>query len=236
MYRAIDIGELGHRIGVPKSVLVRHLKKRIGERAAESKSGCQVWQGWANASGYGCMVIKRVTYTVHRLAYAVWRGPVPEGKCVLHRCDNRRCVNPDHLFLGSHKDNNRDRARKGRSATGERNGRSKLKAEHVREIRRLHAKHDLSLCALARRYGVHSSTIALVLDGETWKDGKKRSRVRGRRKGTRHHAAKLTEDNVRAVRIAGMCGESHSSIARRFGISRVNASRIFRGEIWKSVI
>lgn len=87
---------------------------------------------------------------------------------VLHSCDNRACVNPDHLFLGTHGDNMRDRNAKDRQAKGEGHGRSKLDESLVRKIRALHAS-GLGHKRIAKIIGVNASTVARALKGLTWK-------------------------------------------------------------------
>jgi hypothetical protein len=74
---------------------------------------CWLWTG-SQRNGYGSMTIDGQNVFVHRLSWTVNRGPVPNGLCVLHKCDVRNCVNPDHLFLGTYKDNAQDASRKGR--------------------------------------------------------------------------------------------------------------------------
>lgn len=91
------------------------------------EAGCVLWTGSLNSEGYGhigCRIDgRKFTFAVHRLSYEIANGPIPDGLCVLHRCDVRSCIAPRHLFLGTKDDNNKDRVRKGRSADvhGERN-------------------------------------------------------------------------------------------------------------------
>ena len=95
-------------------------------------------------------------------------GPIPDGMLVLHRCDNRSCVNPAHLFLGSHRDNSVDMVQKGRNSThdtsGERHGASKLTDAAVREIR----ASTLTGRELAAKFGVSESAVSLVRRGRSW--------------------------------------------------------------------
>jgi hypothetical protein len=106
---------------------------------------------------------------VHRTAWEEANGPIPDGMKVLHKCDNPPCRNIDHLFLGTLGDNNRDRAAKGRSATGERHSRAKLTAAAVLEIRAM-LEMRIPMKTIGSRFGVHWTTIQSIRHRETWKN------------------------------------------------------------------
>jgi len=82
----------------------------------EPTSGCWLWAKTLSRFGYGMFRIKRESYLAHRYSWTLHRGPIPVGLWVLHRCDVPACVNPGHLFLGTHQDNMDDMKRKGRGA------------------------------------------------------------------------------------------------------------------------
>jgi hypothetical protein len=139
--------------------------------AKVSKSdGCWLWTGSRNDRGYGNFNNNGRTVQAHRLSYELAMGPIPKGMNVCHRCDSPGCVNPDHLFLGTHLDNMRDRDAKGRRVAprGEANGFAKLTEAQVIEIRERYIPYKVSLPRLAREYGVHHSTIYDIVRGVTW--------------------------------------------------------------------
>jgi hypothetical protein len=155
----------------------------IGDRfwnRVEKTDACWVWHG-GTADGYGQLQIDKRYVKAHRYAWAEAFGQVPDGLCVLHRCDNRRCVRPDHLFLGTRSDNNGDRDLKGRAARGirhgahthpdafrgERHSRAKLTEVEVRAVRRLRLK-GMTQVNLAQQFGVSRWLIRSICDGRAW--------------------------------------------------------------------
>lgn len=144
--------------------------------------GCWEWQGGRNWGGYGRFSVGGRETVAHRFAWMTTNGPVPSGMFVCHHCDNRRCVNPHHLFLGTAQDNMDDRDRKGRQASGSRNGaytqpearvrgeshgRHKLTAQQVLDIRsRLNL--GVSPTLLAREFGVATTSIRLIGNRTNW--------------------------------------------------------------------
>ena len=115
--------------------------------------------------GYGRKWRKGKMHQAHRLAYIDAYGSIPKGMCVCHTCDNRSCVNPDHLFLGTPKDNMDDKVSKERQARGITNGMHKLTELQVLEIR----KDPRSLRAIAEDYDMDHTTIGDIKKRKIWK-------------------------------------------------------------------
>ena len=141
-------------------------KEKLLAGIKEDSNGCWIWQRGKHSLGYGCMMFEgRICWT-HRLAYTLFKGEIPERKCVCHHCDNPSCCNPDHLFLGTSRDNTKDRHAKGRDAYGERNGNAKLTDKDVEEIRTKFDGVFGCIKRLAEEYGVSVYQINNILHGK----------------------------------------------------------------------
>lgn len=150
----------------------RTLKERfLAKVSTEPNTGCWLWQGFVNPGGYGVISMPgKKSRSAHRIAWNLYRGEIPNGLMVCHRCDVRACVNPEHLFLGTVAENAEDMKRKGRSRAGERNSRARLTAEQVRSIRSLLAGGKISLRELAQRFQVSYATVSAIKTGRIWRD------------------------------------------------------------------
>ncbi len=131
---------------------------------------CLEWKRYRDAHGYGALTIKRKVWLVHRIAYELAVGAIPEGLDILHHCDNPPCFRPIHLFPGTHADNMHDMYAKGRriAARGEGQHLAKLNAEQIPLIRKLN-KQGIGQRKLAAQFGVTKNAIMLIVHRRTWK-------------------------------------------------------------------
>jgi DNA-binding Xre family transcriptional regulator len=135
----------------------------------EPNGGCWLWRGQLNQSGYGVLWLDGKSRIAHRVAWVFFRGEIPPGVLVCHTCDVPACVNPEHLFLGTHTDNARDREEKGRNMLGEKIHSARLSAEQVSRIKAMLAEGRMYMSELARAFGVTPSTISSIAKGVTWR-------------------------------------------------------------------
>lgn len=187
---------------------MRSVEERLRSRITVSEYGCWNWTGSTDGR-YGQIFYCRRLWKSHRVSWTVFRGPIPEGLNVLHRCDNTRCINPDHLFLGTQSDNLIDCAGKGRSGAKTRPDRlARGDANGARKWPERLARGDQN--GLRR----HPQSV---------------------RRGEKSATAKLTDEQAREIRERGMHGERRCDIAKRFGVSERTIHRILKWEAFKHV-
>lgn len=133
--------------------------------------GCWEWTGYKDRDGYGRLCLFKLSgrprALTHRIAYTLARGSVPDGMCVLHRCDNPPCCNPEHLFLGTNTENQADKVAKARQCVGEASGAAKLTEASVKEIRLL-AGTGLRQKDIAAMFGITQPNVGYIVRRETW--------------------------------------------------------------------
>jgi HNH endonuclease len=155
------------------------LKERFARYVGEpDKNGCIPWLGGTtkkNREGYGTINLgnnSRKSDKAHRVAWELVNGPIPEKLQVLHTCDNPICVNAEHLFLGTHDDNMKDKASKGRGASmpGDENPSVKLTKEDIIEIRNMHKSKKMSYTELSKKYNISDVQIWRIVSYRSWTD------------------------------------------------------------------
>ena len=149
-------------------------RKSLADRLAAKTTrvdGCWRWTGSKTPKGYGYIrgdARDSALLLVHRVSWMLNNGPVPEGLCVLHSCDVRDCVRPDHLFLGTNQDNSSDMVAKGRSPRGERHGAAKLTDDNVMAM--LDMLHDgIKQSMISRLFGISNSVVSEIWTGKAWR-------------------------------------------------------------------
>lgn len=211
---------------------------------------CHVWTACKNKRGYGKVAFCGRSEYAHRVAFyfAHGRWPEPFG---CHHCDNRACVNDAHIFEGTQADNLADMVNKGRSAhgdrhssrtkphrtaRGERHGFAKLTEQAVVDIRSAYANGEATQAELSRRHGVNRSTIGSIVGGESWRGIGDWRAARGRPRRVRTGSAKLTAENVRAIRAEYAAGGVRQiDLAQRHGVGQSLIHKIVSRMVWAHI-
>lgn len=213
---------------------------RVLSRISVDANGCFNWTRHKTEGGYGQLSFGKYPNSflvaAHRLSYELFRGHVPRALCVCHKCDNRACVNPAHLFLGTNQDNMRDASQKRRLAHGERQHMAVLTESKVREMVDEY-NSGISHKKLAKKYGITKSAAMCAIQGTTWRHVERPAAVQriGGTHGEQHPQAKLTAEKVRDMRSRRENGESLEVLAKRFGVKISCVSTVCRGGTWKHV-
>lgn len=210
---------------VTTKIDLEYARAKIKANVLIGPNGCWEWQA-ARVQGYGTISINRVFFRAHRLSVLAFTGVDPGRSFVLHSCDNPGCCNPDHLSIGSHRDNVADQVRRKRTSTGSKNGNSKLTDAQVLAIRMdqgtLHNE-------LARRYGTSQANITLIRKGRGWKHVAMPDSMHVRP----NRGVKLTPEQVREIK--SNLHLSNLALGKRYGVDKSCISRIRSGKNWKHI-
>ncbi len=141
--------------------------KRFMSKVTPTPS-CWLWDATIMNTGYGQIYYKRKLQLAHRVSYMLFVGTIPKGLWVLHNCDNRRCVNPNHLYVGTRQDNMDDMINRNHSQKGERHYGNKVSESDVIVIRDMTDKKLMSTRKLAKKFGVSQGAICHIIHRRTW--------------------------------------------------------------------
>ena len=192
----------------------------------EPNSGCFLWLSGISGSGYGAFWDGSRQRGAHCVAFELCRGPIPEGMLVCHTCDEKSCVNPEHLFLGTHADNMADRDAKGRQAKGDRSGPRLHPESYPRGDAHPSRLHPERLARGDQQYArLRPERLAR---GD--KHGSK-THPEGVRLGETNGNAKITDADVLAIRAS--VGKTQQQLAIEYGVDRSLIGYIRRRKIWR---
>ena len=206
---------------------------------SRGEDACWIYTGQTNDRGYGVLYYQHLSMLAHRLSYTIHRGPIPAGRKVLHTCDTPPCIQPLHLWPGTHADNVHDMDRKGRRGKqpyhrGEKSPVAKLTDAQTTELRQRYLSGEVTQKQLAEEYGVIRQTIS------TWVSGKRAGTTSISRppreyatRGEGHYEGKLTTDAVRIFRARAAAGHRLKDITDEYNATAL--APVTKQMVWRII-
>jgi hypothetical protein len=216
------------------------LDERFWTKVRRGSDGeCWEWTAYKNPKGYGRFSLNGRPGFAHRFAYKEAKGPIPSDLCVLHRCDNPACVNPDHLWLGTKADNNQDMFKKGRGKSNAPKGEANTQATHTAsQVTAIQADYlaGRSVADICAAYGV-KRTFVHDVTSRSWKHiAADVEALKAERKRRMKSGAKVTAEIAIEIRNRLASGETGIALAAAYGIHKATISDIKLRKIWADVV
>ena len=234
--------------------------QRINAKIHKNGQGCWIWNGAKSSFGYGSISYQGKMVAVHRLTYDLLKGPIPDNTILCHSCDNPSCVNPDHLSLGSHTTNSKDRTSKQRNKgfsdpiqRGEQHRNSRLKEGEVQLMRHLRS-NGVRLRMLAKIFICKTGTVSTIVNRKGWThiedypftpdlSPEKHARLANKGflsrnecvRGSTNGRAILTEEDVLYIRKQLSKGITRYDLAKKYGVKYITIAKIHRRENWAHI-
>lgn len=215
-------------------------KRRFMSKIHRGDNGCWLWLDKLRKDGYGHIKINGKMILAHRFSWYIFNNNIPTTKYCLHRCDNRACVNPDHLFLGTQEDNMADMTNKGRSPSneGDANPHSKISERDALDILRLYSRGECAARVLSDKYHISETQVYLIYTGVSWgflgdKYGIEYIKGKDIIKGDGNGNSKLSKENVVEIRELHKRGVKISEIVSRYGMSKGAIYNVVSRRTWR---
>jgi len=210
-------------------------KDRFFEKVEFTES-CWIWKGGKKKSGHGVFYFNGRLTPAHRFSYEFHKGKIGKELYVCHKCDNPPCVNPEHLFPGTQKENMRDCVHKKRHAFGERVKNSELNKYKVEEILHIYSGGFLDQYELGELFNVSRTTIQAIINGRSWIHIERPENLKpcNRKQGSKSKASKLCEFDVLEIR-KKILYKSRAELAREYKVNFTTIDSLVKGKTWAHV-